>query len=81
MVVGECRVECTMKSIQYMALFFAVLGILQAARCDRKDTDANLAMCIKRTRDDFASGGSTLNTHRDVYAAAFERCTRTATAF
>jgi hypothetical protein len=70
-----------MKTIQYMILFFAVLGILQAARCDQEDTDANLAMCIKRTRDDFASGGSTLNADRDVYAAAFERCTRTATAF
>jgi hypothetical protein len=70
-----------MKSIQYMILFFAVLGVLRAARYDREDTDANLAMCIKRTRDDFTSGGSTLNTYRDVYAAAFERCTRTATAF
>jgi hypothetical protein len=64
-----------------MVIFFAVLGILQAASCERKDTDANLAMCIKRTQDDFASGSSTPNDYRDVYAAAFESCTRTATAF
>jgi hypothetical protein len=70
-----------MKTIQYVVIFFAVLGILQAASCDRKGTDANLAMCIKRARDDFASGVLTPSNPRDVYAAAFERCTRTATAF
>jgi hypothetical protein len=63
-----------------MVLFFAILGILQAGSCDQEDADTNLATCITRTRNDLASGGSTLSDNRDVYAAAFERCTKTATA-
>jgi hypothetical protein len=46
-----------------------------------EDTDVNFAMCIKRTRYDFALGDSTLSNNRKVYAGAFARCTRTATAF